>query len=615
MTSPDSTSTPAASVSTNGEVGYENPFEAGDAVHREEQAGPAAQLYCDHAASVIPSTALADGPRKALASMTERVVDVRHLVKRQVIVASLVPTVREADKWARERGNPSPTAKKGPNKIKSATRQELDLALKHGLSPAAEFALSDIKASDFPWVDTYIDELRDTTTINRSRRTFDKTWTVNALALYRGGVPVADLLALPSPPSKKAEAESRRIINRWESEDWEAARTGDNGERSLRITWAAEIEPEPVDWLWVDVTARNTGSSLDVPDMTPVGDIASVVEGREWTPPEVETDGRIPCAMITIAAGREGTGKSSFGIWLAARVTRGTLPGAHYGVPKRVFYLATEDSWKHTLAPRLIAAGADMTRVARVEVVAQEQASVTLSLPEDVDLLTQAISEHEVALVVIDPLMSTLGAGLDANASRHVRTALEPLAGMTEQTGAAVVGIAHFNKATGIDALSRISGSGAFKDVPRAVIVFARDGDECVFTQQKNSCGRIDLPSLTYTITPEVVVTPKGPTSTGKFTFTGMADRSVDQMLEDARRSRRRRSPVMTFLVDYITEHADDQGEVPAAEVIAAGESEEFTESQIVNARQNSRDPVIATRRVGFGSGGRSLWKIEQPRR
>ncbi|MGU3501885.1 AAA family ATPase [Mycobacterium sp. C31M] len=387
--------------------------------------------------------------------------------------------------------------------------------------------------------------------------------------------------------------------------------------RRLQLTWASEIEPEPVPWLWVDISAANTwtpGSPAgSAPDPMFVDDIASVAKGRTWTAPEVETDGRIACGMVSIAAGREGSGKSSFGIWLTARVTRGTLPGAHYGQPKAVFYLATEDSWKHTLVPRLMAAGADMRKVGRIEVVQHKGAVVTLSLPDDTELLTQAIIDNGVALVVVDPLMSTLGQGLDANGSRDVRTALEPLAAMADRTGAAVVGIAHFNKASGLDSLSRITGSGAFKDIPRAVFVFADDGDERVFSQRKNSTGRCDLPSLVYEIQSEVIDTPTGKTSTGLFRFTGIAQRTVEDMLADERRPRRRRSDAAQFIIDYITEHADEQtGEVDSADVVAAGEAEGYKGKQLTDARNRCSDPKISTRKEGYGRASRTFWKIKR---
>ncbi|BBX15234.1 hypothetical protein CRI77_22470 [Mycolicibacterium duvalii] len=385
-----------------------------------------------------------------------------------------------------------------------------------------------------------------------------------------------------------------------------------SGARSLRVTWAASIEPEPVDWLWVDISATNTGLAAG-PNPYTATDIACVATRCDWSPPEVETDGRIPCGMVTIAAGREGSGKSSFGIWLTAHITRGTLPGSYYGTPRKVFYLATEDSWKHTLVPRLMAAGADLSLVARIEVITHEVASVTLSLPDDIGLLNAAITEHDVALVVIDPLMSTLNGKLSANDSREVRTALEPLAAMADKTRAAVVAIAHFNKATGLDSLSRITGSGAFKDVARAGMVFGNDGEDRVFTQPKNSVGRSDLPSLKYTIQQEIIETPNGRMATGKFVFTGLAERTVDEAMADERRGGRqgRRSEVAEFLIDYISEHADEHtGEVDAAEVIAAGKGKGFTENQIGHARRRCRDPKIGTRSEGFGKDKRHLWKL-----
>src|SRR3954470_22728522 len=90
--------------------------------------------------------------------------------------------------------------------------------------------------------------------------------------------------------------------------------------RRPRLTKASDIKIRPVVWAWSD------------------------------------SGGRIPAGSLTITAGREGTGKSSFGIWLTAHITRGLLPGAFYGQPRPVFYVAVEDSWSHTIAPRLSAA-------------------------------------------------------------------------------------------------------------------------------------------------------------------------------------------------------------------------------------------------------------------
>ena len=144
--------------------------------------------------------------------------------------------------------------------------------------------------------------------------------------------------------------------------------------RRLEVTWANWIEPEPVDWAWQDAG-----------------------------------QGRIPAGALCIAAGREGTGKSSFGIWLAARISRGTLPGIFYSQPRNVFYVAVEDSWAHTLVPRLIAAGADLSRIGRLDAIEDEGRESVLCLPTDLSLLEQAIIDEDVALVILDPLLSLFG--------------------------------------------------------------------------------------------------------------------------------------------------------------------------------------------------------------
>ena len=266
--------------------------------------------------------------------------------------------------------------------------------------------------------------------------------------------------------------------------------------RRIVLTPASAIEPEPVIWAWED--------------------------GGE---------GRIPAGSLGLAAGREGTGKSSFAIWLTARVTTGTLPGrlTRCGV----IYVAVEDSWKFTIVPRLMAAGADLDRVYRAEVLTVENDTVSLSLPADNKELEGVISENDIAMVVLDPLMSAISDTLDTHVNRQVRQALDPLARLADRTGAVVLGIAHFNKSAGTDASSLITASGAFKDVARFIFAFATNPEDGakVITQTKNSLGRSNLPSLAYRIISATVPTRKGDTDVGRFVLDGQSERSVEDIL------------------------------------------------------------------------------------
>ncbi|ULN34189.1 AAA family ATPase [Mycolicibacterium smegmatis] len=332
--------------------------------------------------------------------------------------------------------------------------------------------------------------------------------------------------------------------------------------RRMRLTPANQIDIAPVVWAW-----------------------------------EESGEGRIPAGSLSIAAGREGTGKSSFGLWMAAHITRGTLPGSFYGTPRRVFYVAVEDSWKYTLGPRLIAAGADRSMVYRCDVMTDEDTELTLRLPSDNSVLETAIRDYGVGLVVIDPLMSVIGESIDTHRSRDVRTALDPLAQMADRTGAVVLGIAHFNKGSGTDVSSLITGSGAFKDVPRSVFGFARDDaaedGTRIMTQSKNSLGRDDLPSLSYRIENFEIPTGTGVANTGRFEFTGESERSVSDVLREASgvggsaEDRDERKHAHDWIVGYLI---DNGGEAPANDCLKNGVAAGYSRDALKRAKPRSVD-------------------------
>lgn len=342
--------------------------------------------------------------------------------------------------------------------------------------------------------------------------------------------------------------------------------------RKLVLTQASTIEAEPVIWAWED--------------------------GGE---------GRIPTGSLSVAAGREGTGKSTFGIWLAAQITTGKLPGQLFGEPRSVIYAAVEDSWKYTLVPRLMAAGADLTKVYRVEVYEETSQDITLSLPLDNSLLERAIGEHAVALVVLDPLMSMMGAKIDTHRERDTRTALDPLARLADRARCVVLGIAHFNKGSGTDPSSLITGSGAFKNVPRSVFGFAVDIEDGtrVMTQTKNSLGKLDeLPSLIYAIEDCEVPTRRGPAHVGRLVWRGESERSVSDLLsapsnEDAEE----RADAAAWLKSYLT---DNGGEAEAVDVIKAGDKNGFSKDSLKRAKRKAK---VVSRKNAMDAGW--MWVID----
>lgn len=246
-------------------------------------------------------------------------------------------------------------------------------------------------------------------------------------------------------------------------------------------------------------------------------------------------DQRVPVGEITLTAGLGGIGKSTFHSWLIANVTRGTLEGESYGKPKSVIVVVTEDSYSRTVAPRLLAAGADLQRVYRVDAITAEGDVARVSLPGDVEALTRLVRKLDVVVVSLDPLMTLVDGSLDTHKDHEVRRALEPLAAFADNTGTAVVGNGHFNKASGADPMMRLTGSAAFGQVVRSMLAFAQDPDsgQFVISQAKNNLGRLDLPSLAYRLTPVSIETKQGPTEVTRLEWSGDAERSVHDILAD----------------------------------------------------------------------------------
>lgn len=287
--------------------------------------------------------------------------------------------------------------------------------------------------------------------------------------------------------------------------------------KKMLLTPASKVKPKVARWLW------STAAEGEHP-----------VEG-----------GRIPYGALTLWAGGPGIGKSQAAIWIVAQVTRGTLPGALHGEPAKVVYLSTEDDWAMTIAPRLMAAGADLENVFHVAVFEEDAAAssrkkVQISLPEDTSLLVREAAEAGVKLIVCDPLISFVGK-INADKQPEVRAALEPFTEAAAAHGISVIGLAHFIKNTAAtkDPLSAIYGSGAFAQLARAAVVFAKERDDdgqvsYVMSQAKNNLGRDDLSSYVYTIETVTLEIEEETVPVPRFTIGEETDRGVHEVMADS---------------------------------------------------------------------------------
>lgn len=227
--------------------------------------------------------------------------------------------------------------------------------------------------------------------------------------------------------------------------------------------------------------------------MTPVLRRLADIEPRQvsWIWPNY-----VPLGKLTIVEGHPGMGKTLALSDLIARITTGrTMPdgsASDLPGPANVLLLASEDDAADTIRPRLEAAAADLNRVYLWETITTDDVSRLPALPEDTGTLASIVTEADVKLVVIDPLMAFLSLRIDAWRDAEVRRVLTPLAILAGDLGIAVVAVRHWTKSPTLNPLHRGSGSIAFSAAARSVLVVGQhpeDDDLRVLVSLKSNLG------------------------------------------------------------------------------------------------------------------------------
>ena len=209
----------------------------------------------------------------------------------------------------------------------------------------------------------------------------------------------------------------------------------------LDVVCMADVKPTSIEWLW--------------PNWVAIG-------------------------KVSVLAGEGGRGKSTILCDLAARTTASDRwpDGAAASPAGGVIILAAEDDVGDTLAPRLLAAGADMARVFVIRSVRDEkQRRRGFNLQADLERLEAEIRKRDnIRLIIIDPVSSYLGP-VDSHKNADVRAVLEPLGEMAARMRVAIICNNHFSKGGG-SANSRVIGSVAFVNQARAAFIVTPDEED-----------------------------------------------------------------------------------------------------------------------------------------
>lgn len=196
-------------------------------------------------------------------------------------------------------------------------------------------------------------------------------------------------------------------------------------------------------------------------------------------------DSRILAGGLNELMGDAGLGKSTITIDIAARLSRGDTMPPHNApdgtfTKRSTLFVTCEDALQFVLKPRLLAAGADPTRVHALSGVAlpdtDEQRQIQLL--KDLAVIEKTVTSRAVSLVVVDPYSGFIDDNCNINSDPDNRKILGPLAQMAERTNTSVLLIRHLNKKEGQSSQYRGGGSVAITAACRSSLLIAEDPDD-----------------------------------------------------------------------------------------------------------------------------------------
>lgn len=243
-------------------------------------------------------------------------------------------------------------------------------------------------------------------------------------------------------------------------------------------------------------------------------------------------DQRVLLGYLNLLIGEEGVGKGNLTAWVAARVTRGELPGDLEGKPRKVAFVGDEDAWDHIWVPRLKVAGADL----RFTKYIAAGPTGGLDVGRDADAIREYIKSEGIALTYFDQLLDNLGV-TNSWKDKEVRDAINPIRRVAQETNSALLMSMHVNKRKS-DFRDRISGTPAFNALSRSSLLIAHhpaEKDRVVLARGKGNYSK-EPEAFEFRIEEKVLVVEDRPITTSRITDIRETGLRRDDLLEPPKR-------------------------------------------------------------------------------
>jgi len=343
---------------------------------------------------------------------------------------------------------------------------------------------------------------------------------------------------------------------------------------SVQLICGASIKPEPIKWLW---------------------------------------PGWLALGKLHVIGGIAGSGKTTLALAVAATITSaGRWPDASRAEGGSVLIWSGEDDPADTLVPRLLAMGADLSRVHFVSGVLSDSGNRAFDPAVDMPgLILAAAAIKDLRLMILDPIVNAVAG--DGHKNGDVHRGLAPVVDFAASIGCAVLGITHFTKGTaGREPIERVTGSLAFGALARVVMVAAKikedDGTERrIIARAKSNIGPDDGG---YAYRLEQIQIPNRDEITASVVYWGEAlpgtarqllatvDADPDEIEGDSVAS------VLEWLRDLLK---DEGGQIDRRDVMKAAKAMGHKERTVHRARKKLG---LEVRQTGFGRDKRSMWAL-----
>jgi hypothetical protein len=336
-------------------------------------------------------------------------------------------------------------------------------------------------------------------------------------------------------------------------------------------------------------------STQTVQPGTPTGRTMEFIRGDSIKPIRLKWlwHGRILADKLNVFSGEPDVGKGMTTVDLAARITtHNDFPDCKNELsgPKDVVFLSSEDDMEDTIVPRLIVAGADMSRIHFVQISENTSGTVEegiVCLDRDLPALERMVKQYpNTVLIIPDPVIAFLG-DADPNKDKDVRPIYSKMKTFAKKLNVGWLFVNHWNKNQSATSINRTSGAKTMVSAPRATWMFTKspeDPTRYLMMKGKGNLASNDVKTLAYKIigVPFDFRDGRGSQDTvPKLVWDGETDHLAEDVLQDANDPKMRRN---TKAEEFLTSFLQDGAKL-ASEVYRVGDKESLGTDKLKRAR------------------------------